>query len=693
MVKTIFILNEQLRVIKVLTVGGQNTFFDDKYIADLSTGADSFEFSTNVSENIEEKYYVMFLYNEEYKLFQIIDIEMRHSAGDIITTCYCETSCLELLNSSIRGLGGEGGDMSAISLLTYVLDGTRWQVGNYSTALETNIQSVSIDKTTPRWTIIQDYMSIFNYEISPRVTYEGGNITGFYIDVYAEGELGKKTYKRFEYGRNIQGISKKKNLYDWCTAIIIDSDCDISNISIDSTTGYYKGEGSDTILAITENAQYNAGKDYIYGVYDGNEVDGQEAVDNALAELKTRAVPHFDYEVTTAITYEEYIELNIGDTVYVIDQVYNPPILLEARISKLELSFTDRNNCNCTLSNYKQLKSDIRNFNDLFDGTKKLTEADILSIRKYLADLDIDEAEIDKIVEALVNGLKDTVEIDEDPQPPKDDTTGDDDVIGEVANTEDFKKIILHNFDNGLLIGDKRIYDIKKHEVANVTLSTDEVASDSSKVAQQYKDALAYYKNFSLGTQKNNATLATIMSNGNKYKIPYLVRYWCGKFGIDTRLVYAMIMAESTGNPYNATGATGGYGLMQCERSCYFNKKQTIKFLDGTTRSFTPSYATMNPSNGITVTINGVKVNQNISNQIMFGCHELRQRAEDCHYNIFAALMGYNFGMAGMQWCVCEYIKDKYGYTVNSNKRGIVYQSTKVKNKYYEILDTHKAPF
>ena len=40
------------------------------------------------------------------------------------------------------------------------------------------------------------------------------------------------------------------------------------------------------------------------------------------------------------------------------------------------------------------------------------------------------------------------------------------------------------------------------------------------------------------------------MSDNNKWKIPTLVRYWCKKFGLDTRLVYAMIYQESSGNPY-----------------------------------------------------------------------------------------------------------------------------------------------
>ena len=97
MVKNIFILNENLKVIKVLTTGGQNTFFDDMYSVDFETGADSYEFSTNVPEDIQEGHYVMFYYQEMYKLFQIIDIEQSHDEGDIITTCYAESACLELL--------------------------------------------------------------------------------------------------------------------------------------------------------------------------------------------------------------------------------------------------------------------------------------------------------------------------------------------------------------------------------------------------------------------------------------------------------------------------------------------------------------------------------------------------------------------------------------------------------------------
>ncbi len=668
MVNTVFILDKNLKTYKVLTVNGKNSFFDDIYTRDNDTSTESFEFSTNV-EDISESEYVMFLYHDEYKLFQIIDIEQEHEEGKIITTIYGESASLELLNSVVRAFNGE---WDCLSFFNHILEESEWKIGYFSDELKTKVVNINLDKTTQIWKCIQNYMQEYKYEINARVEYNNGYVKKKILDIYAEGELGLRTYKRFEYGLNVSGINKKKDLYDWCTALIVESKNSVVDIVVDED-GYFKTKGSDVILAINENNKYNNGNDYIYGVYEGDEMSAQETIDNALKELKKRATPHFDYEVTTALTYDEYMELNLGDTVRVVDHAYNPALMLEARVSKLELSFTNRNSCKCTLSNYKELKSNI-----MFGlGDKELTEADILAIKQYLSTLDINKEEIDKIIKILLAELDDPVEI---PDKPKPDEPGE-----SIEDTENYKTIKLSTIDGGLWLGDKRIYDL----INNKTPSKD--LSDNDK---QYKDALEYYEKFKLGSKQNDAGLLAIMSDNNKWKIPTLVRYWSKKFGLDTRLVYAMIYQESSGNPYDATKYSGGgYGLMQCERDAYFNKKQTIKFLDGTTRSFTPSYNTMNPDKGIKITINGVKVNQNVSNQIMFGCHELRKNAERFHFNIFATLIGYNFGMAGCDWCICEYIKDKYNLSVNSNKRGIAHQSTKVKAKYYDVLDTHKAPF
>ena len=505
-VNTIFILDKNLKTYKVLTVNGKNSFFDDTYIRDNDTSTESFEFSTNV-EDISESEYVMFLYHNEYKLFQIIDIDQEHNEGKIVTTIYGESASLELLNSVVRAFNGE---WDCLSFFNQILEESEWEIGYFSDELKTKVVNINLDKTTQIWKCIQDYMQEYNYEINARVEYNNGHVKKKILDIYAEGELGLKTYKRFEYGLNVSGINKKKDLYDWCTALIVESKNSVVDIVVDED-GYFKTKGSDVILAINENNKYNNGKDFIYGVYEGEEMSAQETIDNALKELKKRATPHFDYEVTTALTYDEYMEINLGDTVRVVDHAYNPALLLEARVSKLELSFTDRNACKCTLSNYKELKSNI-----MFGlGDKELTEIDILAIKQYLATLDINEDEIDKIIKILLDELDDPVEV---PDKPKLDDP--------IEDTENYKTIKLSTIDGGLWLGDKRIYDL----INNKTPSKD--PSDNDK---QYKDALEYYEKFKLGTKKNDAGLLAVMSDNNKWKIPTLVRYWCKKFGLDTR--------------------------------------------------------------------------------------------------------------------------------------------------------------
>ena len=154
----------------------------------------------------------------------------------------------------------------------------------------------------------------------------------------------------------------------------------------------------------------------------------------------------------------------------------------------------------------------------------KLTQADIDRIREFLKQLDIQSEEIEQLLKKYEDSLKDTVveknEIAED--------------------TENYKEIILSKIDNGLWLGDERIYDLKKNKCASITTSTSENETSSS--ATEYKNAVAYYNKFELGKYANSSSLSKLISSSNKYKINTIVKYWSKKFGLDPYLVYAIIM-------------------------------------------------------------------------------------------------------------------------------------------------------
>ncbi|WP_434794428.1 hypothetical protein TPDSL_14090 [Terrisporobacter petrolearius] len=691
MIKTLYVLDRNKNIIGFISNNGSAStpFFNDKFTQILSSGAETFEFDVVADDKTNilliEGNYIMFEYNGRYKMFQIMTAEDDDSSYQIIKSCYCEIVGLELLNSYVRPCTVRG---DIVTFFNVILQDSNWQLGKYSPSLVNISKDIDITESKSIYTLIQENISTYNnIEIEFRTEFSNNKVTGYYIDVCEDGGRGKVTHKRFEHGTNVSGITRKGDITGFYSALIGEGKNGINFKDIiwskENGDPCDKPAGQDFLLDDAAHKMFSLDGKYITGLYKTEDTNAYDLILSTYNKLQEVKNIKYSYEVEVGMKLEEFEQVEIGDTVYVIDNNFNPPLLLEARVSKLEISFSDYRSNKCTLDNFKEVKGKIKNWgkNDIIKDTidqltgfkGKLTQADIDRIREFLADLDIQSEAIEKLLKKYEDSLEDTVidktEITED--------------------SENYRAIKLSKIDGGLWLGDNRIYGIKKNKCATITSKSSENASSSC--ANEYKNAVAYYAKFSLGTKANSSSMDKLINKSNKYKVSTIVKYWSKKFGLDPYLVYAVIMAESSGNPYCKTkSSAGGYGIMQCERAAYFNKKQTIKFLDGSTKSFTPSYSTMKP--GGTTTLNGVKVNKGISNQIMFGCHELRKSLVRYKYNIFASLMGYNFGIGGADWVVCKYVANKFGYTFK-DAWGYTNQSSKVQAAYFKELETLKAPW
>ena len=98
----------------------------------------------------------------------------------------------------------------------------------------------------------------------------------------------------------------------------------------------------------------------------------------------------------------------------------------------------------------------------------------------------------------------------------------------------------------------------------------------------------------------------------------------------------------------------------------------------------------MKPKSCGTRTINGVKVDKGVANQVMFGCNELRKSLKRFKWNIFAALVGYNFGLYGCDLLICRYVAMKNGLSW-VNRYGYTVQSSKVQSLYFKELEKGTA--
>lgn len=671
---TLFILDKNKRIIDVVSNAGteENAFWDDTFTQEINV-ASTFEFSLELNQRTKESIktgnYILFRYRSKNFLFTIVTVETDDSNGYAEAQVYCESISLILYNSVIQKTTLN--NCNATTFLTTILQDTDFLAGYIDVAVNRNAALIEIDKSTSVYELLTSKLETYKAEMDIRIEVEGNKVTGMYIDLYSK--LGSDNGARFDYNTNLESVNRKEDISDLCTAIIgigkDDLDFREAEWNIEAGKPADKPRGANFIADDIANAMFGFPGKYIYGIYEDDSCeDAYTLLEKSYEALQERKQPKVDYECKVA-----YLDgdINLGDAITIVDRTYPEPLQLTARVNKLEISFSDESKNTCSFANYNKAYSNMITKNDTFEQLKnyilglnigKLTLAEIEIIKQYMRQLGIDKETIDKLFSDILNNP--------DTKP------------GTGGN----KDTLVKTIEGGLWLGDSRMVAMKKYNLFKLA-DSDTSTEPGTITTDDYKKALELYQSIGTGSQTGTSAYEKLVSSSNQYKISTIVKYWAPKFGLDPNLVFAMIMAESSGIPTAHGSSSGsGYGLMGCERSVFFNQTQTIKFIDGTKQSFTPSYSTMQPGSSGNTVINGITVDKNISNQVMLGCNEIKTAMEYAHNNIFAGLISYNMGVGAMYWIVSRYVCDTYGYTF-VNRNSIKAQTPEAQKKIYEVLE------
>lgn len=167
------------------------------------------------------------------------------------------------------------------------------------------------------------------------------------------------------YGKNVTGITKTSDITGLYTAIrpfgrdgLTITDLDKAEYDADGNLEYYTESGSNNILAPQARDRFpsnlwSAKDRYIAKIYEYDTDNVNTLYGNALAELKKNCVPQVEYEVSG------YFDTDIGDTVQIEDDEYNPELYLEARVTEQVRSFTDYTRNKTTFDNFHELQSQL----------------------------------------------------------------------------------------------------------------------------------------------------------------------------------------------------------------------------------------------------------------------------------------------------------------------------------------------
>jgi phage minor structural protein len=177
------------------------------------------------------------------------------------------------------------------------------------------------------------------------------------------GEKREDVYYR--YGKDVNGITKTEDITELYTAIRpygaddltlaslgkkeeLDANGNVEFVHFAGRNEIWAPQAAERFPSTVSNYEkyicYNWKTDYksvntLYG--------------NALAKLKELSTPNSKYEI------DGYIDVNIGDTITIIDEAFNPPLYLETRVTEQQISTVTPSKNKTIFDNTTELESQI----------------------------------------------------------------------------------------------------------------------------------------------------------------------------------------------------------------------------------------------------------------------------------------------------------------------------------------------
>ena len=350
-------------------------FFDDVWHRYLTEATSTFDFSVPKTGNaahryLTEKNYVSFQYEGQDYLFNI----MRTEETEDDLACYCENLNLELLNEMSPAFKSDG----AKPFVWYFNNSDIVGGQNFSD-LVLGINEVSDYSRSLEWegtdTKLARLLSLVNkFDAECEFVTElnrDGTLNRIVLNIYKkhddthQGVGTRRQDVTLYYGKEIDGIRRTVDKTGLYNAIYPQGKDGLSITGIEKTEYdadgrvlYYTHSGQPYIYAPQTAEEYPAqisSKDDPWILYRWEyETDNVNTLyGQALAKLKEISVPAVTYEV------EGSLMLEIGDTVKIHDDKFVPTLLLEARVSEQEVSFSDPTKNKNVFSNFKALENKL----------------------------------------------------------------------------------------------------------------------------------------------------------------------------------------------------------------------------------------------------------------------------------------------------------------------------------------------
>lgn len=382
-------------------------FKNDKFHPYLAQGAAIFDFTVNKRKNgvlqdymqhLNEHAYFSFQYEGEDFLFDSVIVE----ENDDEVTFNCLTLNLEMRNEEVKKLENSTSHniqwyfdkMGLINFAQIKLG--KNEVADYTRVIKYDSEDTKLSRLI---SVIQNFDAEFEFVTTLK---RDGSLDNITLNLYKKNDgadiqgVGQnRNDVILTFGENVTGVSRKVDKSQIFNGLYVTGKDGLSwkdkAWSVKNAEGveeFYKRAGESyakaPLSAQMFPAQIQSTKGDIWTIRNKEtEYTSPEAMwGYALSELRKNAYPLVEYEVqaTSGVTVSSMGDgtpLHIGDTVRIQDMNFmdsngDVGLFLSARVSELEISFTNPTNNKITFSNYVKLKSEVSD--DLLDRMQSIID-------------------------------------------------------------------------------------------------------------------------------------------------------------------------------------------------------------------------------------------------------------------------------------------------------------------------------
>ncbi len=369
-------------------------FKDDNFHRYLAQGTSTFDFTVNKIKNgvvqdyvqlLNEHAYFSFQYEGEDFLFDSVIVE----EDDDKITFNCLTLNLEMRNEQVKELKNTAthniqwyfDQMGLINFAKITLGIN--EVSSYTRVINYDGEDTKLSRLI---SVIQNFDGEFEFVTKLK---RDGTLDNITLNIYKKNDNGdiqgvgqNRNDVLLSFGDNISGVSRKVEKAQIFNSIYVTGKDGLSwkdsAWSVTNSEGqeeFYKRAGESYAKAPLSAQMFPSQLQSSSGDIFTNKNEATEYTTvnamwgYALSQLKQYAYPLITYEVSatsdlTVSSTGDGTPLHIGDTVRIQDKNFidsdgNVGLFLSARVSELEISFTNPTSNKITFSNYIKLKSEV----------------------------------------------------------------------------------------------------------------------------------------------------------------------------------------------------------------------------------------------------------------------------------------------------------------------------------------------